>query len=188
MEHIISSIRLQYLKDLFWQIVRNTIGIFSTWRLADSRVTRLVSSTWMLQRNLTKWHIDNFSTNLISMTSVIRNTLRWLTNRGVPGAHQSHLPLILRTPHLPLPASPFTSLLSNSTQQVLLDGETSDPAPETRGGPQSTVLGPILLLIYINDLPWHIKNAADRLQANHCIQEEISCTMTATNYRKTAML
>jgi hypothetical protein len=60
------------------------------------------------------------------------------------------------------------SFLERRTQRVVVDGEASDWADVASGVPQGTVLGPILFLAYINDLPKYVKSST-RLFADDCV-------------------
>ena len=60
------------------------------------------------------------------------------------------------------------SFLEGRTQRVVVDGETSGPASVKSGVPQGSVLGPLLFLIFINDLVEHTTSTV-RLFADDCV-------------------
>lgn len=62
----------------------------------------------------------------------------------------------------------ITDFLSNREQCVVVDGETSGWVPVKSGVPQGTVLGPLLFLLHINDLPQAVKSQV-RLFADDCL-------------------
>ena len=61
------------------------------------------------------------------------------------------------------------SFLDNRSQQVVIDGHFSIDTKITSGVPQGSVLGPLIFLIYIDDLPNCVKNSVCRLFADDCI-------------------
>ena len=62
----------------------------------------------------------------------------------------------------------ISSWLSERSQKVVLDGQASDPVPVLSGVPQGSVLGPVLFLIFINDLPENIRSSV-RLFTDDCV-------------------
>ena len=63
--------------------------------------------------------------------------------------------------------------LTGRTQQVVVDGEASNTAPVTSGVPQGSILGPILFLTFINDMPEAVNSKARLFADDNIIYREV---------------
>ena len=60
----------------------------------------------------------------------------------------------------------FESYLSGRQQFVSIDGQRSDSLLIKQGVPQGSVLGPILFLLFVNDIPLHLTNSTVDIYAD----------------------
>ena len=62
----------------------------------------------------------------------------------------------------------ISAFLHDRTQSVVVDGVSSSPVEVDSGVPQGTLMGPLIFLLHINDLPQHVTSYV-RLFADDCL-------------------
>ena len=85
--------------------------------------------------------------------------------------HVPHIQLLAKIHHYGIRGPTYNgirSFLKDINQLVVVDGATSDKVQVVRGVPQDTVLGPLLFLMFINDLPDTVTSNTRRF-ADDCI-------------------
>ena len=118
--------------------------------------TQLISLTQELHQNLeAKTQVDMIILDFSKAFDKVphRRLMKKLWNYGVRGLKHAWI----------------EAFLMNRQQRVVVDGECSDWVKVDSGVPQGTVLGPVLFLAFINDLPKAVQHSKVRLFADDCV-------------------
>ena len=135
----------------------------------DSCVNQLLAITHEIHKNLDA----NPSTDTIGVFLDMSKAFDKVWHNGLISKLQSYgiKPKLLNL---------LKSYLSSRKQRVILNGVTSTWKPIKSGVPQGSVLGPLLFLIFINDLPDNLlcnpKLFADDVSLNAIMYDKDKCT------------
>ena len=82
----------------------------------------------------------------------------------------------------------ITDYLTDRTQAVSVEGVLSDPLPVKSGVPQGSILGPLLFLLYTNDLPDCIDGSSLFADDTALIQFDADIANCVRSFRMESML
>ena len=151
MEHVISSSMMRHLDDN--GILTDTQHGFRKHRSCESQLISTI-------HDLAKGIEDRKQTDVV------------LLDFSKAFDKVPHLRLLQKLDHYGIRGDTrrwIAQFIQGRDQKVLLNGQHSTSAPVHSGVPQGTVLGPILFLVFINDLPDCVQSPV-RLFADDCVQ------------------
>ena len=74
--------------------------------------------------------------------------------------------------------------VKNGFQWVVVDGEYSEEAAVASRVPQGSVLGPVLFLAFINDIPEHVNSKCWLFKGDSIIYREVKSTTACVQFQQ----
>ena len=98
-----------------------------------------------------------------------------------------HQRLILKLKHYGITGNIcnwVSNFLTSRTQRVILEGKSSTSADVISGVPQGTVLGPLLFLLYVNDIPTYVSSKTRLFADDGLLYREINLSADAASLQR----